>query len=162
MSQIHDHSEWEAVVLAARERAGARQASMVERFGLAGDVQYHWSLDDARITWSRGGTAFVSGRITMIGSVSLPRQTFLWSWANPSLPALVLGDIDQVRDYGEANDFPVLPWKGFNYHPELVAEARVVAASVLDAEGLWTDTVDDVQLHFLVHDLTLLEADATA
>ncbi len=158
MSQEHDHSAWEAIVRAARERAGARQSSMVERFGLAGDVQFYWSMDDARITWSRSGEAFLSGRITMIGSVSLPRQTWLWSWANDSLPALVLGEIDQVRRYGEANDFPVLPWKGFNYHPELVAEARFVAASVLDAEGLWTDTVDDVQLHFLIHDLTLLDA----
>jgi hypothetical protein len=51
----------------------------------------------------------------------------------------VLGEVDQVRRYGEANDFPVLPWKSFNYHPDLVAEARVVAASVLDAEGLWFD-----------------------
>lgn len=77
MPQNHDHSDWEAIVLAARERAGARQASMVERFGLAGDVQYDWSLDEARITWSRGGEAFLSGRITMIGSVSVPQQTWL-------------------------------------------------------------------------------------
>lgn len=49
----HDHSEWEEVVLAARVRARSRQALMVERFGLSGDVQYHWSMDDAQITWSR-------------------------------------------------------------------------------------------------------------
>jgi Family of unknown function (DUF6882) len=157
MSQNHEHSDWEAIVLAARERASARQASMAERFGLAGDARYHWSMDEARITWSRGGTAFLSGQITMIGSVSVPQQTWLWSWANPSLPALVLGKVDQVRRYGEANDFPVLPWKSFNYHPDLVTEARVVAASVLDAEGLWFDDLGDVQLHFLVHDLTLLD-----
>jgi hypothetical protein len=154
MLQNHDHSDWEAIVLAARERATARQASMVERFALAGDVQYDWSLDEARITWSRGGTGFLSGRITMIGSVSVPQQTWLWSWANPSLPVLALGDVDQVRRYGEANDFPVLPWESFNYHPDLVTEARVVAAWVLDAEGLWSDDLGDVQLHFLIHDLT--------
>ena len=153
MSQNHDHSGWEAIVLAARERAGARQASMAKRFGLAGDVQYDWSLDEARITWSRGGTAFLSGRVTMIGSVSVPQQTWLWSWANPSLPVLALGEVDQVRRYGEANDFPVLPWKSFSSHPDLVAEARVVAAWVLDAEGLWFDDLGDVQLHFLIHDL---------
>ncbi len=31
----------------------------------------------------------------------------------------------------------------------------MVAASVLDAEGLWADSTDDMQLHFLVHDLAL-------
>ncbi|GHK01620.1 DUF6882 domain-containing protein [Streptomyces sp. NPDC003753] len=149
----HDHSDWDGVVLSARERARSRQALMVERYGLSGDVQYHWSLDDARITWSRSGKAFLTGRLTMIGSVSLSQQTWLWAWANESLPSAVLGDIEQVRRFGEANGFPVLPWPGFNYDPELVAEARVVAASVLDAEGLWADSTDDAQLHFAIHDL---------
>ncbi|MFJ3794098.1 DUF6882 domain-containing protein [Kitasatospora sp. NPDC090091] len=151
----HDHSDWEEVVFAARERARSRQARMIERYGLSGDVQYDWSLDDAVITWSRGGEVFLTGRLTMIGSVSLSRGTWLWSWANDSLPRAALGDIEKVRRFGEANGHPVLPWPGFDHHPELVAEARMVAASVLDAEGLWADSLDDVQLHFLVHDLTL-------
>ena len=151
----HDHPGWEAVVFAARERARSRQALMVERFGLSGDVQYEWSMDDAQITWSRGAKVFLTGRLTMIGSVSLARQTWLWSWANESLPHAVLGDIERVRQFGEENDFPVLPWPGFGYDPELVAEARMVAASVLDAEGLWAESTDDVQLHFAVHNLVL-------
>ncbi|MGW7052617.1 DUF6882 domain-containing protein [Streptomyces sp. NPDC054887] len=153
----HDHSGWEEVVLAARERARSRQTLMVERFGLSGDVQYHWSMDDARIVWSREGKVFLTGRLTLIGSVSLAQQTWLWSWANESLPPAVRGDIERVRRFGEANDYPVLPWPGFDHHPELVAEARTVAASVLDAEGLWVDSTDDAQLHFLLHDLVLCE-----
>ncbi|MHC5903476.1 DUF6882 domain-containing protein [Streptomyces sp. S6] len=151
----HDHSGWESVVLAARERARSRQALMVERFGLSGDVQYDWSLDDARITWSRDGKVFLTGRLTMIGSVSVSQQTWLWSWANASLPHAAVGDMERVRQFGEENDYPVLPWPGFTHTPELVAEARTVAASVLDADGLWTESTDDVQLHFIIHDLSL-------
>ncbi|WP_333734283.1 DUF6882 domain-containing protein [Streptomyces sp. IBSBF 3010] len=55
---------------------------MVERFGLSGDVQYDWSMDDAQIRWSRTGKVFLTGRLTVIGSVSVSRQTWLWSWAN--------------------------------------------------------------------------------
>jgi len=157
MSQDHNHSEWAAIVLAARERAAEKQFAMIERFKLADNTRYHWSMDDARITWSRGGATFLSGRITVIGSVSESEQSWLWSWANPSLPALVLGEIDRVRRYGEANNFPLLQWKAFHSHPNMVAEARAVAASVLDAEGLWTDAEREVQMHFLIHDLTLLE-----
>ncbi|MGW2351996.1 DUF6882 domain-containing protein [Actinacidiphila glaucinigra] len=140
--------------MALRERARTRQALMVERFGLSGDVRYDWTLDDARIAWSRGGEVFLTGRITMIGSVSLTQGTWLWSWANDSLPQAAVGDMDRVRRFGEANGFPVLPCPGFDTHPGLVAEARLVAASVLDAEGLWADTVGDTQVHFLLHDLT--------
>lgn len=31
----------------------------------------------------------------------------------------------------------------------------MVAASVLDAEGPWAESMDDVQLHFKIHDLAL-------
>ncbi|MFK0202957.1 DUF6882 domain-containing protein [Streptomyces lavendulae] len=151
----HDDSSWEAVVLAAQERARSRQALMVERFGLSGDVQYDWSMDDAQITWSRDSKVFLTGRLTMIGSVSVSQQTWLWSWANESLPHAARGDMERVRQFGEENDYPVLPWPDFTYHPELVAEARMVAASVLDAEGLWAESMDDVQLHFMIHDLAL-------
>ncbi|WP_432103189.1 DUF6882 domain-containing protein [Streptomyces sp. bgisy091] len=151
----HDHSGWESVVSAARERARSRQALMIERFGLSGDVRYDWSTDDARITWSREGKVFLSGRITLLGSVSTAQQTWLWSWANESLPHAALGDIERVRRFGEENDYPVLPWPGFTSDPELVAEARMVAAAVLDADGLWADSTDDVQLYFTLHDLVL-------
>ncbi|GAA2119844.1 hypothetical protein GCM10009759_68240 [Kitasatospora saccharophila] len=150
----HDHAAWAELVAAARERARARQALLAERLAPPGDVQYRWSMDEARITWSRGGTAFLTGRLTMIGSVSLPRQTWLWAWANDSLPPAVLGDIERVRHYGERHGHPVLPWPGFDHHPELVAEARLVAAAVLDADALWAEHGEDTQLHFLIHDLT--------
>lgn len=151
-----NHTAWDELVRAASERAHTRQALMIERYGLSGDVQYFWSMDDARITWSRDEQVFLTGRLTMIGSVSVPYQSWLWSWANDSIPRPVLGDIEQVRRYGEANSFPALTNPGFHSHPEDVAEARMVAASVLDAEGLWTDSDDEQQLHFLVHDLTLV------
>ncbi|WP_327710681.1 hypothetical protein OG912_20805 [Streptomyces sp. NBC_00464] len=38
-----------------------------------------------------------------------------------------------MRQFGEENDYPVLRWPDFKNDPELVTEARMVAASVLDA-----------------------------
>ncbi|MFE7034832.1 DUF6882 domain-containing protein [Streptomyces sp. NPDC057621] len=36
-------------------------------------------------------------------------QTWLCSWANESLPPTALGDMERVRQFGEENDYPVLP-----------------------------------------------------
>jgi hypothetical protein len=94
--------------MAALDRVQQRQARMVSDFGLSGDVQYFWSMDDATITWSRGGREFLQGRITMTASVDAVRNTWLWSWANDSLPQPVLGDIEQVRRYGVEHHFPLL------------------------------------------------------
>lgn len=152
--QEHDHSDWEAVVAEARSRLHTQQQSTVERFGLSTDNQYFWSMEDATMTFSRGGSVFVTARLTMIGGVSYERQTWLWSWANEGLDPLIVGDMDRVRQYGEDNGFPVLPWNGFRHHPELVLEARAVAAAVLDAEMIFTGVLDDYEYHFLLHDMT--------
>ncbi|MEI8408567.1 MULTISPECIES: DUF6882 domain-containing protein [unclassified Kribbella] len=81
-------------------------------------------------------------------------SSWLWSWANDSLPPAAIGDMPKVRQYGEAHGYPVLPWPGFDNHSGLVKEARVVSAAVLDAAALWTDQSGDVEVHFLLHDLS--------
>ncbi|WP_212816896.1 DUF6882 domain-containing protein [Polymorphospora rubra] len=153
---VHDHERWESVVSTTRDSVGQRQAAMVSDHGLSGDVQYHWSMDDASIVWSRGGRDFVHGRITMLGSVDHVRQTWLWSWANDSLPQAVLGGINAVRQYGEEHVFPLLVWPSFRAEQTPVTQARVVAAGVLGAEGLWFEPGDEVDLHFAIHDLRRL------
>jgi hypothetical protein len=148
----HDHSDWERVVHDAYERAADRQQQLIKRLG--DDAQYHWDLDQAEITWSRAGHTFCTARITLIGTVSLTESTWLWSWANDSLSPTAIGDMHHVREYGEKHDYPVLPWPSFKHHPDLVKEARVVSAAVLNATGLWTDQSGDLELHFLLHDLS--------
>lgn len=146
----HDHSAWETVVQAATEQAASRQQALIERLGE--DAQYNWDLERATINWSRGGRVYCSARITLIGTVS--GGTWLWSWANDSLPDAAMAGADKIREYGVLHGFPVLPWESFRHHPELLKEARVVSAAVLDAAGLWADQAGDVQLHFLLHDLS--------
>ncbi|MFK4082462.1 DUF6882 domain-containing protein [Kribbella sp. NPDC020789] len=148
----HDHQEWERVVQQATTQAAARQTQLIEQLG--DDVQYDWDLEQATITWSRAGTPFRAARLTLIGTVSLTESSWLWSWANDSLPPAAVGDMPKVRDHGDAHGYPVLSWPSFNSHPGLVKEARVVSAAVLDATALWTDQSGDVVLHFLLHDLT--------
>ncbi|AEV82014.1 hypothetical protein ACWT_0998 [Actinoplanes sp. SE50] len=110
-------------------------------------------MDDARIVFSRGGREFLHGRITVIGSVDHAQQTWLWSWANDSLPQAVLGDIAGVRDFGERHGFPLLVRPGFHAEQKPVAQAKTVAADVLDAEGLWFQPGDEIDLHFAIHGL---------
>ncbi|MFG2063820.1 DUF6882 domain-containing protein [Micromonospora sp. NPDC048871] len=149
----HDHESWESLVSAARDRVGQRHAAMISDHGLSGDAQYHWSMDDATISWSRDGRDSLHGRITMIGSVDHVQQTWLWSWANDSLPPAVLGDITDVRRYGEERSFPLLMSPSFRAEQKPVAQARIVAADVLAAEGLWFEPGDELDLHFAIHDL---------
>lgn len=156
------HAARDEVVPVVRERARTRRALVVERLGLSGDLWYDRTPEDAGIARSRGGEVFLTGRITMIGGVRLTQGTWLWPWANDSPPPAAVWDMDRVRRLGEANGFAVLPWPGFDAGPGPVAEARTVAACVLDAEGLWTETVEETQPHFLLHDLAPIAPAAPA
>jgi hypothetical protein len=149
---MHDHEEWESFALTALAWAQQQSDLLTTEYGLSGDVQYHWDLDDARIVFSRGGQEFLSARITMIASVNPERGTWLWSWANDSLPPSVLGDIDSVRQYGVDHQFPLLTWPGFQADPKPVDQARVVASYLLEADGLWRSTSGAVEVHFAMHD----------
>jgi hypothetical protein len=126
---------------------------MLADYGLSGDVQYHWSLDDAAIVFSRTGREFLRGRITMIASVNTVDNTWLWAWANPDLPPTVLGDIDAVRRHGVDHNYPLLASAAFRADPKPVSQARMLAGDVLAAEGLWRDRSGEMELHFAIHDL---------
>jgi hypothetical protein len=149
----HDHDMWESLALSALARAEQQSDRLVADYGLGGDVQYHWSLDDARIVWSRAGREFLRARITMIATVNTVQRTWLWAWANRTMPPSVLGDIDSVRRYGVEHHFPLLARAGFQADPKPVNQARVVAGYLLGADGLWRDLSGDMEIHFAFHDL---------
>jgi uncharacterized protein DUF6882 len=130
-----------------------RQAALVTEYGLQGDIQYQWSLDDATISWTRGGVEVLAGRITLLGTVSHEAGTWLWSWANDGIPAPARGDVERVRVIGAAHEFPVLASAGFAADQRTVPAARIAAADILDADGLWLDRQDGMDLHFTLHDL---------
>jgi hypothetical protein len=70
------------------------------------------------------------------------------------LPQAVLGDIERVRRYGVEHNFPLLAAPGFQADQKPVAQARTVAADVLNAELLWRDVSDeDLEVYFAVHEL---------
>ncbi|MEU4478984.1 DUF6882 domain-containing protein [Micromonospora sp. NPDC023966] len=79
--------------------------------------------------------------------------TWSWSWANDSLSPAVLGDITGVARYGEERVFPLLIWPSFRAEQKPVAQARIVAADVLYADGLWLEPGDEMDLHFAIHNL---------
>ncbi|MEV6348406.1 DUF6882 domain-containing protein [Actinoplanes sp. NPDC051851] len=149
-----DHNLWERYSEAARDRVQRRQSSMTVQYELhTGDVQHYWTMADSSIAWSRAGKPFLYGRFTLIGTVAHGPRTWLWSWANETLPSNVLGDMDKVRRYGEEHGFPLLSAPGFQIDPKSLSQAQMVAADILGADGLWSEQGKDVDLYFALHDL---------
>ena len=145
--------QWASLAADALGRMRRRQAATVAGYGLGGDVRIHWSLEYADIVWSRRGRRFLHGRITVLGTAEHTGDTWRWSWAQTSMPEPALGNITEVRAYGEKHSFPPLTSPVLPAGDRPAAQARVVAADLLDAEALWFLGADDADLHFTVHDL---------
>ena len=148
----HDHDAWELYTEQAFARVREHQASMVETFALSGNIQYHWDLDEAVIAFSRRSEQFARGQLTMVGSVDHEHQTFLWSWANDSLPAAALGKMDECRVRAK-QEFPLLTSPSYDAEPKLITQSLVVSADILAAQGIWRDHQGTLERLFLIHQL---------
>ena len=131
-----DWSAWsrEAVALAQ-----GRNDAWRDRFGLAGG-RYDWDLDRAEIVFQRPSDEVVAD-FCMIGTIA--GGTFLWGWANDSLPRAATHRIDLVRAFGLQHDLPLLTTPHFPGDRAQGLELLAVAARVQDAEGMFIDSTDD-------------------
>lgn len=124
----------------------ARNREWQSRFALARSA-YGFDLDTATLTFDRGAD-FVVADLALIGTTSACDGTFLWSWANESLPPISTSLVARVRAFGEDNDLPLLT------RPERPGarpdglEMLAIAARILDAEGCFAHEAGDVTYYF--------------
>lgn len=87
----------------------------------------------------------------MIGSVDHVQQTWLWSWANDTLPQAVLGDITDVRRHGEEHTFPLFGLAEIPCRAEAGGAGQDRRCRCADPEELWFEPGDEIGLHFVIH-----------
>ena len=141
-----DWAAWSRQAVAEMDR---RNAEWLARYGLA-SRPYRWDLDRARIRFERGGEAIVAD-LCMIGSVSECEGTFLWAWANDTIPAAATAGLDLVRRFGEEHDLALLITSEFPAGRAEGLEMLAAAGRIQDAEGGFVDREGDVTMCFTLH-----------
>ncbi|MEC7518638.1 MAG: hypothetical protein VYE22_02175 [Myxococcota bacterium] len=94
------------------------------------------------------GLGSVESRGEALGTCSRQEGTFLWGWANETMPEAAFRDLERVRAFGEEHDLGLLvdaEWPAG--HAEAL-EALIIAGRLLDAEGVFTDNTGDVTIYF--------------
>lgn len=142
---------WAAWSREAVALANARNEGWVARFGLHG-ADYHWDLHAATLTLHRPGVT-VAADLCFVGSISASEGTFLWGWANESIPQSARRRLDEVRAFGERYGLDRLiasEWPGTDAD---ALEMMAVASRILDAEGTWIDRSADLTMVFALFNL---------
>lgn len=146
MAAAPDWAAWSRETVSLMQ---ARNAALLERFGLEKRA-YQWSMDDAKLVFpsTSAGRDAVEADVCVIGSVSISDGTFLWAWANESIPATARKGLERVRLFGEENDLGLLTdseWRGGRAEG---LEMAAIAGRLLDADAVWVDVSGDVTLFF--------------
>lgn len=133
---------WDAHCAQCMEALQAKQAQLAQAFDLSRHERWDYDLEQGRIVFSSQDVPVVIAEIEAIGSVSTVSDTWLWAWANFSLPASVVGRLPAVRDFGEHSGFPRLTlWKW----PAAAVDGwdmSAIAAHVLQADGIYRVPLD--------------------
>jgi hypothetical protein len=122
-----------------------RNRAWMEDYDLQG-CQYVWTFDDAQLVF-RPGSDEVVADICVIGSVSEAEGTFLWAWANETIPEHARRGLERVREFGGRNELESLTkpvWPGGRSDG---LEMAAVAGRVLDAAGVWVAPTGDATLY---------------
>lgn len=147
MSASTDWSAWSRDAVALMQ---SRNAAWIERYGLS-EAPFNWNLENATMRFTRP-VGDVVAELCFVGSASTHDGTFLWAWANETIPNHAWQRLHAVIGFGQEHDLGLLTtpeWAGGRAEGlEMVA----VAGRVLDADGAFVDTHGDLTMFFLLFD----------
>ncbi len=98
--------------------------------------QADWLLDQDAGTITFGGNVVCAAQV--LGTQSDASRTWLWAWANPSVPEAVRRDAELVRSFGERNGIEVFTDAEHRIDPSMSPEMlSLVASELTDADGYY-------------------------
>ncbi|HJQ59293.1 MAG TPA: hypothetical protein VJ890_20475 [Vineibacter sp.] len=147
--EAREERDWEEWSREAVKLMQARNDSFVETFALAGRA-YRWDLDVGQMAFVGADQAVVAD-LCVVGSVSTSEGTFLWSWANETIPAQARQRIDDVRAFGETHDLGLLTTAEWPATRAEGLEMLAVSGRILDADGVLVVPDGDRTIFLLLH-----------
>jgi hypothetical protein len=85
----------------AYEYLKARQHILMAEYGMGGYERWDYYQETGEFVFSDGGVPKLVADFQVVGSISTLSNTWLWSWANPSILEPVKKDLYLVRRFGE-------------------------------------------------------------
>jgi hypothetical protein len=134
---IGDAEAYGTLIQTAFESFAERDAELARTFQIGGWSRYAWDMETATLTFLENGQPRVVATIEFAGTYASVPKTWMWAWANPSVPGAATRRLNEVREYGRKHD--LVPLYADHWHaPEVHAlEMAVVTAYLLDGRGVY-------------------------
>ena len=88
------------------------------RYGFRHHDCWEYDLGSGELVLSDHATPKLVTRFQVVGTISTVTNTWLWSWANPSIPRSVKREIERVHRFGQQNQIPPLIAEHWHIDPD--------------------------------------------
>ena len=112
-------------------------ASCQTEFSLGAYERFDWYQETGELIWSDGGVPKVVAKVQFVGSISKKSNTWLWSWANPTILEEVKKDLHAVKAFGEKHQIDRLTTAKWPADEVDGWEMTSVAAKLCGAKGAY-------------------------
>jgi hypothetical protein len=106
-----------------------------QRFQIGHWERWDYDLESGTLVFSHHGTPKVIAEIQVVGTTSKKSNTWMWGWANESLPAGVTSSLTAVREYGNTERLSQLTMPQLPDDEHLGWDMTAVAAHIIGAKG---------------------------
>ena len=126
-------------------------------FQLSSWPRWDYDFERGTLTFSKDDIPRVVASIQVVGSTSETSGTWLWSWANESLPAQVTNEMERVRAFGETEGLLELTRQSAPDDEYLGWGMSAIAAKVLDSKGAYRCPGENGFIYLVYADLSFAE-----
>lgn len=141
------------------EKFLAQSKKVNEEYKLGSYSRWDFSQDTGQIIFSDNGVPKVIAKVQIAGTWSNVSNTWMWSWNNKSIDALVKKDIETVRKFGQEKKYVELTDAQWESTSDYAWTTTAVAGHILNAKTAYRGETGTGYAYFLV--FVLKWADAT-
>jgi hypothetical protein len=150
---------WNGHVRAAARKMLPRNRKFREELDRLKPTTWQWTLQQAQIVFRNGDRPVLTARVQLVGT--LARGTWLWAWANQSLPVAVLDAAVEALAFGRREGFSQLTKSSFSCSAQEATALALVVAARSDAQAMYADKQQGKTVFATLHDLHRVEADGS-
>lgn len=108
-----------------------------QQFRIGDYARWFYDLEKGTLTFSDHGVPHVVATVQAIGSFATRTSTWLWSWANESIPKEMSNALLAVREFGQKNNISRLTQEYWEATEVDGWEMSAIAARLLGAKGVY-------------------------
>jgi len=113
------------------------QDGLKKQYRISEYERYDWDQERGVLEFSNAGEVIVTADFQFVGSIATKKETWLWSWDNPSILEAVKRLMTEVRQFGETHDFRQLTEACWPATEEDGWAMTAVTAYILQAKGAY-------------------------